>query len=275
MSESLDIHSDRYAITFGEVSILHEGGEEIGGTIRLNGFSVDDLERIEKQINDKSTELGSPPAQVVRLDGLLPEELREDNSAAVLLVRNGVHHIMNGDMTADILYAEQKEHVTYDKKYYDVRRARTLNKRARYNVVFGNEGRVASVDYRQCTIVPFGSLPHLNRFRVALGEVLGEQADGLSAEGNHYYHDQSGIGFHGDGERKIVICASLGKTSTLRFHWRMSDETVHREEYGPIDIEVCHGDVYIMSEKATGWDWRKTSRTRLVHAAGTDRYISK
>ncbi len=39
--------------------------------------------------------------------------------------------------------------------------------------------------------------------------------------------------------------------------------------YGaPIDIAVKHGDIYVMSEKATGYDWRMRSRVRVVHAAG-------
>ena len=41
----------------------------------------------------------------------------------------------------------------------------------------------------------------------------------------------------------------------------------------PIDLLVKHGDMYIMSEKATGNDWRRRSRVRVVHAAGSKKYI--
>ena len=37
----------RYAITFGEVSVLHIGGEEMG-KMRDYGFSVDELRKKEK-----------------------------------------------------------------------------------------------------------------------------------------------------------------------------------------------------------------------------------
>jgi len=40
---------------------------------------------------------------------------------------------------ADNLYKEQMS-IEYDKKYFDRRRGRTLNKRARYNIVFGDKG---------------------------------------------------------------------------------------------------------------------------------------
>ena len=103
--------------------------------------------------------------------------------------------------------------------------------------------------------------------------MFGPKADRLLAQGNKYYEEGSGIGFHGDGERKIVICLSLGRESILRYFWRKpgSSENV----YGPVDVNVRHGDIYIMSEKATGNDWRKSSRYRLVHAAGSKKYIGK
>ena len=41
----------------------------------------------------------------------------------------------------------------------------------------------------------------------------------------------------------------------------------------PIDIDVEHGDIYIMSEKATGHDWKMRSKYRLVHAAGHSSYL--
>ena len=40
-----------------------------------------------------------------------------------------------------------------------------------------------------------------------------------------------------------------------------------------IDIKVNHGDIYIMSEKATGYDWRCRSKVRVVHAAGNANYL--
>lgn len=43
----------------------------------------------------------------------------------------------------ELLYNEQ-EGIDYDKKYYDSRRKKTLNKQARYNIVFGEEERTPS-----------------------------------------------------------------------------------------------------------------------------------
>jgi hypothetical protein len=50
----------------------------------------------------------------------------------------------------------------------------------------------------------------------------------------------------------------------LRFQWYhkskpISDETV---------IPLSHGDIYVMSNKATGFDWRCPSKMTLRHGAG-------
>ena len=71
--------------------------------------------------------------------------------------------------------------------------------------------------------------------------------------------------------KKIVICLSLGKSTILRYHWRLPGSSDHKFE--PTDIKLNHGDVYIMSEKATGWDWKLRSKVRVVHGAGS-KYIN-
>ena len=119
----------------------------------------------------------------------------------------------------------------------------------------------------------YGHLPFLCKIRDYLVTLLGDKAKELNAEGNHYNHSKSGIGFHGDAERKIVICLSLGKSSILRYQWRMPGSSEHT--LNPIDIKVNHGDIYIMSEKATGYDWKSRSKVRVVHAAGHSSYINK
>jgi len=265
----------RYAITFGETAILHIGGEEYGSGRRGKGFTVPELTKIAANINNGC---GSVSAKVISISSVLPENLQcEETNAAVLVIRNGAHLIGgNNGFSADMLLAEQQS-VEYDNKYFDTRRKKTLNKRARYNIVFSADkvGDVShSEDYSQCSVKSFGSLPYLSKFRDGLPKVLGEEnASELEAEGNYYYEEKSGIGFHGDSERKVVICLSLGKPSVLRYQWRLPNSSEHL--FTPVDIQVGHGDVYVMSEKATGYDWRMRSKVRVVHAAGASKYIGR
>tara|TARA_Y100000814_G_scaffold231030_1_gene174922 strand:+ start:91 stop:918 length:828 start_codon:yes stop_codon:yes gene_type:complete len=257
----------RYAITFGEVAILHVGGKEIGNGIRDEGFTTKELKVIKENLGEQ--------AEYISLSDNLPEELRNDNEAGVLVIRC----VKNTDIEipvsvdfADRLYKEQLN-VKYDDKYFDKRRQKTLNKRARKNIVFGKNKIVHSEDYKQPSVESFSNLDNLSLVKDGFSKILGDKALELNGEGNWYDHDKSGIGFHGDAERKIVICLSLGKSSVLRYQWRMPGSSEHILK--PIDININHGDIYVMSEKATGFDWKSRSKVRVVHAAGHKSYISK
>jgi hypothetical protein len=90
-------------------------------------------------------------------------------------------------------------------------------------------------------------------------------------EGNYYYDARKcGIGFHGDTERTRVICLSVGGGAEypLRWQWFCRNKAVG----SPVDVTVGSGDVYIMSEKAVGQDWKRSSLFTLRHAAGAPKY---
>lgn len=174
--------------------------------------------------------------------------------------------------------------------FYAPRKKKMNNKQVRYNIVFGDERKeqyLSNYDEEQATntivvdrendtlfsVEPFDELPYLSGIRAGLPKILGDKAKNLNAEGNYYYEERSGIGYHGDGERKIVIGLSLGKSTTLRYNWRLPNSSVH--PFPDINLVANNGDMYIMSEKATGFDWKKRSKVRVIHAAGHKSYIDK
>lgn len=254
---------ERYAITFGEVAILHVGGKEIGSGIREHGFTVDDL----RSIRDAVTKSGGT-AELYDISGRLPDEHRSANEAATLVIRNGADLVCGQENAAGTLLEEQRG-ISYDRKFWNARQQKTMNKRARYNTTFSDSSVSPSPDYQTPSTHKFPEM--LGKFRDGLVPILGDNAANLNAEGNHYFKPQSGIGFHGDAERKIVICLSLGGSSVLRYHWRMPGSSEHSSD--ALDVPIHHGDVYIMSEKATGFDWKSRSRFRVVHGAGSEKYI--
>lgn len=71
----------------------------------------------------------------------------------------------------------------------------------------------------------------------------------------------------GDGERQLVFGARFGEATK---YMPMMFQAFHRgEAIGPqIDISLRRGDVYIMSTKAVGQDWKMSSRLTWRHAAG-------
>jgi alkylated DNA repair dioxygenase AlkB len=254
---------NRYALTLGEQSEIHVGCPIYRDGLAASGFTVSELDRVSDKLGEN--------ADVVRLSHLLPERARAENEAAVLHIKDGVNLLMGQPGYADAMLEEQKCAKYYD-YYYDRRRQRKLRKVARHNAVFGDKRVEASEAYKQSTVLAYEQVPLFAALRKKLPDWFGEKARNLQSEGNHYYNAKAGIGFHGDCERKIVICCSLGTTTTLRFYWRVPGSSEVGSEVA--DFVLNHGDLYAMSEKATGHDWRMRSRYRLVHGAGATPYVT-
>lgn len=86
-------------------------------------------------------------------------------------------------------------------------------------------------------------------------------------EGNYYYNmRRCGIGFHGDAERKKVIAGSLGESKPIQWQWYQRSEPIGKR----IKCQLNDGDMYIMSEKATGFDWKLRTKLTVRHAAGSN-----
>jgi alkylated DNA repair dioxygenase AlkB len=271
MSES---KNETITITFGG-QVENQVGMEKIGEMAEHGFSVARLKKACRKFEEEGYE-----AKVINLNKLLPRDARgESEEAAVLLVRNGIRELL-GKRGADKLFKEQKE-LEWDTKSY--MRGRMVEKHARSNVCYADfsqksnleklykrqkEGRELK-DTPKGMVYDFEDLKYLKRVREKLPEYLGSKADGLLAEGNYYFNaDECGIGFHGDAERKIVIALRLGATIPLYYQWYYETEPVGKE----LKLELNHGDFYVMSEKATGFDWNKKTIYTLRHAAGADKY---
>ncbi len=221
-------HTQRYAITFGEVAILHVGGVELGQGRREHGFTVSELREI-------GTRFGKY-AQLVMLSDTLPAHLRKENEAGALIIRNGSNILLQDKYGKNKLFMEQQNQVVYDDKFWNVRQNKTMNKHARKNTTFGPGDIQHSEDYQVYTVNSFGRLKYLNQIRTELPRYLGTKAEELNEEGNWYFEAKSGIGFHGDFERKILICLCLGTSSILRYCWRMPGTS--EKFWKPIDIRV-------------------------------------
>jgi hypothetical protein len=164
-----------------------------------------------------------------------------------------------------------KEHdvLKKDTTYYDTRRKKVLNKRARQNLCFGNESIAPDIQNKQGTVVAFSSVPITQYIRDALPELFGENARDKLAEGNYYQDlNSTGIGYHGDSERKDVIGIRSGEQSCcgfpIHFQWFYKNRAIGET----VQIDLTNSDIYVMSEKAVGTDWKRSSIKTLRHAAG-------
>ena len=76
--------------------------------------------------------------------------------------------------------------------------------------------------------------------------------------------DICGIGYHGDSERRKVIAIRIGGSMPIHYQWFIKSRPIG----GNVVIPLYDGDLYIMSEKAVGFDWKSNARYTLRHAAG-------
>ena len=251
-------YNEVYTITFGDCAENHVGMQMIGHRSEI-GFTIPEMLDMKVRLENEGV-----ICQWVDLD---PSPY-DGEHAAVLIIREGVDYFTG--VHADLVLAEQ-QNIQYDTQYWDDRFKSIKNKQARYNVCFGEEAQQMDLNNKKGTIVPYDSVPYLNMIRQRLPEYLGEKARDLNGEGNRYYNvAKCGIGYHGDVERKKVVAIRLGATMDLHFSWSYKHKC-----YGyDTRIILQHGDMYVMSEKATGYDWKRSSIPTLRHAAGSKKYTS-
>ncbi len=246
-------------ITFGEVAENHVGMEKIG-KLAKEGFSISELEKAKSFFD----ELGST-TKLVDLNDLLDGEEDENVPAKVLIVKNALKYL---DVDANNLF---KEHMSLDLDKKAFMKGRVVNKRARYNLCFNDYGQEPDYEKKKGRIIDFKDVPLTNKIRQALPSFLGPKAKDLKAEGNYYYDtSKCGIGYHGDSERKRVIAIRLGESMELHYQWYQNSKIIGTHFFTVLN----HGDLYIMSEYATGFNWKKRSIPTLRHSAGCHKYTT-
>ena len=161
-------------------------------------------------------------------------------------------------------------------------RGRRMNKRARTNLCFVDDREQAPAVYEgKGTIYDLKKMGMLRSGVEALKKQIAEGIIAIGSktkveinvvEGNRYYDlKNTGIGYHGDTERVVVICFSIGGSNyPMRWQWFKDGMPAGKQ----IQIALNDGDVYIMSEKAVGADWKLRKPYTLRHAAGAKKYIS-
>ena len=246
-------------LTFGEAGENHAGMQMIGtmGDVG-SGFNLDDLKEIKEKLKDNDL----VTTQIINLNELTEEETEP---AHVLVIRNGSTLFVDDRHE----FYNDLHSFEWDNQYYDTRRAKVLNKQARYNVCFDDREQEPDYENKKGRIVKFDKIPRLQSMRNNLHKYFGRKAKNMICEGNMYYDIRKcGIGWHGDGERKKVIGLRLGQKMNLKYQWFHKSKPI-----GTIkEIILDNGDMYIMSEKATGYDWKSRNKVTLRHCAGALKY---
>ncbi|KAM9978211.1 hypothetical protein ACTFIY_011952 [Dictyostelium cf. discoideum] len=193
------------------------------------------------------------------------EELLNYNDAYLLIIRNGLSSICN----VNDFHQEQNK-LEKDKKAFMY--GRVVNKTARHNLCFTDgESREPEYEKGKGRLVSFDDCPLLKKAKETFIDILGDKAEGLVAEGNYYYEpSKCGIGWHGDAERRKVIAIRTGQRMNICFNWFIDSKPVGNKFIQFLN----HGDIYIMSEYTTGFNWRKKKIPTLRHSAGCSKFTS-
>jgi hypothetical protein len=250
-------------LTFGDAAENHKGMEQIGHRLEEGqGFELSDLESAKENLERRGA-----TCEIVQLR-CVEEEEYEVPQAYVLVIKNGVNCLLN-DFTQDQMFEEQKG-LMYDKQAFMY--GRVVNKHARWNLCFDDESRGPSYEEKKGRIIAYDEVPIMKSLRDQFEDVFGKKASNLKVESNYYYDTKKcGIGFHGDSERRIVIAARIGIASMpMCYQWYYKGKAIGSR----IEIPLDAGDMYVMSEKAVGSDWKKKNRFTLRHATGCAKFTT-
>jgi len=235
-------------ITFGDVAENHKGMQTLGA-IAPSGFDHADLVLAAEWFTSHKIE--------TTIHSLTCP--REASPAYVLIAHGGV----GAWCKADSLLEEARS-LEWDHKA--LMYGRVVEKRARHNLCFDTMAQEPDYGRGKGRVIPFSQVPLLASIHGSLP--LGTKSQGLVVEGNRYYDETCGIGFHGDAERRKVIGMRLGASMPLDFQWYQNRERIGQRH----SFSLAHGDLYVMSEKAVGHDWKMRTIPTLWHAAGADKF---
>ena len=258
-------------LTFGDMAENHVGMEQLGRLVEKGqGFHLTDLIQMKQRLESIGCACELIPLNLVPLP---TEDIDQSavESAHALIIRDGVSKLLKdcSDYSVDNIFNEQIQ-LDLDRKAFMY--GRVVDKHARWNLCFDDESRAPDYVNGKGRIVGYDEVPITKLLYSQFSRFFGDKATDLKGEGNYYYDiNKCGIGFHGDSERRKVIGVRLGNNSLpLHYQWFKDGSPVGER----IILEVNSGDIYIMSEKAVGTDWKRKKVYTLRHATGSSAFTT-
>ena len=289
------MEKERFSLTCAPGGENNRGMEIIGRMpIKGEGFTANDIDGLSNYFGEI---IGNEKCLLLNLNkSSLDEKIMEldsENQARVLVLRDWGNNINKGwtkkvfcELASRRWDAEYLDPNKYRKEIVngvEVKiRGRRMNKRARTNLCFvADREQTPAVFEGKGSIYDLLKMEYLNKGVELLKKQIKEGLLKIGSktkviinvvEGNRYYDlKKTGIGFHGDTERVVVICISIGCNNyPMRWQWFKDGMPVGKS----IDVSLNNGDVYIMSEKAVGSDWKLKSKWTLRHSAGANKYTN-
>jgi len=258
--------------TFAGVVENHAGMQKVGK--EREALTKEDLNKLGIMFQEKGCKV-----KAIRLHKEVGVKLKKPDGTSL---KAFVLHVRNGVQAFGVDAAELKaefEKVKPDTTFLNTRRGIVQNKNARYNFNIGDN------EHRQCpniaagegTIVSFEDLPLLAQVRHGLTEAGKKlnipKIENLLGEANIYHSRNSGIGYHGDSERRMVIGANMGKKRKIEFCAFRKALPIGNK----VVLKLRPGDMYFMCVVACGHDWTKGcyKLDHFRHRAGYPQWLKR
>ncbi len=275
------------SIVYGDLGSEYYGIQTLGtnvnyGKMKDKGFTLEDLELCKANFEKIGCEcdiIHLNPELINATKGTTEFEVKaaKTQQAYVLRVKNAVNSIYNAaaasasseaDANHDTLLREQLGH-NWDKQGFMY--GRVVNKKARFHLSYADTARDPDYENGKGRIVAWNDVPLTSKLHLLLPQYI-PNCGVLDCEANQYEDvtKYSGIGFHGDTERRKVIVVKLGCVTPVHFHWFFGAKPIGNN----IEIPLDHGDLYIMSEKTAGTDWKSRGIFSLRHACGAKKFTT-
>jgi len=254
-------------LTFGDCAENHNGMQKIGTQVKT-GFTLEDLMNTKTYFENNFIQCNLFNLSTIKpiSENILKQEEEIIFPPAYLLVaRKAIPNTKE-------LYNEQCK---FERDRKALMYGRVVNKHARHNLCFSDFDQEADFANGKGTVINFNKLPLLQQIRNNLPIITSSnKVDNLQCEANYYYDiTKTYIGFHGDTERRIVIGLRLGETFPLHYQWYKNGQVIS----DLFTVNLNDGDMYFMSEKAVGYDWKQKTNNiyTLRHAAGNTKFVCK
>ena len=253
-----------WSLTIGNGGENHTGMEFLGNLRKKGqGWDLDRLlyaKDVLENIFDKQVDLYNLNEEC--LEGVTIPKASKPKDAYLMVVRGFLTDRVHKNMIKEL------GSYKWDRKYWDTRRQKVLNKLARANVCYGKEGRAANYAEGKGTIIGFDLSPLVGNLLQVI-EILMKD-EGLIVEGNQYDDvSKNGIGPHGDTERVCVACLRVGASMPMKFGMFWNCKVRGK----PFETIINGGDLYFMSEEAVGAEWKSRSKWIWRHCAGAPKYL--
>lgn len=231
------------------------------------GLTLEDLIRAQKQFEN----LGAF-CELTDLGNFLPRNYKEKvpfkyETGHILVIRNGINFLLKDINKTDADLMQEQKNLNWDttavsRKHRTTKTEGIVTKSNNWSLCFADEPKVQNLKANEGTVVAFNDVPCTNHVRNKLVELMGSTVKDIVGEGRFYFDlYKCNTKHHGEINKKILICARFGAQFPLHFQWFVKWKAVG----SPAKFMLNPGDMYILTNKAIGNDWRKATILTLRH----------